>query len=114
MSAGFCPIVYLMLPHLVLFPFPIILIKGPCFDIFNTVTSSSVAPSPLLSFLLVLSPSVCDIYVSVTRCFQKLPSNHSSLEAMMLNSTYSCASSTRRADRLSPGFGIGPGQARAL
>ena len=52
--------------------------------------------------------------ISVTRCFQKLPSNHSSLEAMMLNSTYSCASSTRRADRLSPGFGIGPGQARAL
>ena len=52
-SAGFCPIVYLMLPHMVLFPFPFILIKGPCFDIFNT--SSSVAPSPLLSFLLVLS-----------------------------------------------------------
>ncbi len=94
MSAGFCPIVYLMLPHLVLFPFPIILIKGPCFDIFNTVTSSSVAPSPLLSFHLVLSPSVCDIYVSVTRCFQKLPSNHSSLEAMMLNGTYSCAAYT--------------------
>ena len=45
-------IVYLMLPHMVLFPFPFILIKGPCFDIFNTL---SVAPSPLLSFLLVLS-----------------------------------------------------------
>lgn len=51
-SAGFCPIVYLILPHMVLFPFPFILIKGPCFDIFNTL---SVAPSPLLSFLLVLS-----------------------------------------------------------
>ena len=55
-SAGFCPIVYLMLSHMVLFPFPFILIKGPCFDIFNTASSvQSVAPSPLLSFLLVLS-----------------------------------------------------------
>ena len=52
-SAGFCPIVYLMLSHRVLFPFPFVLIKGPCFYIFNT--SSSVAPSPLSSFLLVLS-----------------------------------------------------------